>query len=141
MPQSKTASTPAALLHRYPYPLQLLSNRTPSSDNYPQVILFLLNIYLALFLLNIYLASAIKDYFVLYLYHILPHMLYSVSSHHLNNQSTLRLQHAIQHFKQQQLHKAALENKLHILKSKCESNRKRAKLVQTQISKLKHTKE
>lgn len=68
-------------------------------------------------------------------------MLQSASSDHLNNHSTLRLQHAIQHFKQQQLNKTALENKLHILKNKCESNRKRAKLVQTQISKLKHTKE
>lgn len=68
-------------------------------------------------------------------------MIYSTSSDHLNNHTTIRLQHAIQEFKKKQLDKSALERKLHILKNKCESNRKRAKLVQTQINKLQHNKQ
>jgi hypothetical protein len=50
--------------------------------------------------------------------------------------ATLRLHQAINEFKQKEADKFILHNKLNILKQKCETNRKRAKLIESQIGKM-----
>lgn len=50
--------------------------------------------------------------------------------------ATLRLHQAINEFKQKETDKSTLNNKLNILKQKCETNRKKAKLIESQIGKM-----
>jgi hypothetical protein len=57
-----------------------------------------------------------------------------------NDHSSLRLHHAIQEFKKKQADKSALEHRLGILKQKCEATRRKAKVVQTQVTKITHIK-
>lgn len=54
--------------------------------------------------------------------------------------STLRLQHMIHEFKQQQTNRDTFENKLVILKQKCDSNKKKAKVIKNQLSKINNIK-
>lgn len=55
--------------------------------------------------------------------------------------SSIRLQHAIQEYKKQQIDKSTLERKLNILKSKCEINKKKNKNVVNQLQKIKSVKD
>jgi hypothetical protein len=64
-----------------------------------------------------------------------------MSSKESSLHSSLRLQHAIQEFKKQQLDKSALERKLHILNSKCEGNKKKSKNAVSQLQKIKSVKD
>lgn len=54
--------------------------------------------------------------------------------------SSIRLQHALQDYKQQQNNKNILENRLTILKSKCENNNKKNKNAASQLQKIKSVK-
>jgi len=52
------------------------------------------------------------------------------------NHSSLRLHKAINEFKRKEADKIILNNKINILKQKCETNRKKVKLIELSIGKM-----
>jgi uncharacterized protein with ATP-grasp and redox domains len=53
----------------------------------------------------------------------------------------MRLHHVLQDFKQTENHKSTLENKIHVLKHQYESNKKKAKNIQSSIMKINEIKD